>query len=207
MARAHASGIKVRAPSVPDVPTDEPRVVLSVETNPRKVPTHKRLLEGRDADGTRAALLPGTPGEAALSAKARAGSDRPAPMPAAPPSALASLPGWMRVALVLVTLLLVIGIVRRTRIWLAAREAASARPLTTVAARPPPIVEPPPKIAPAASASPVEASTPPPPPKPTNNVAATTVTSSESTPKPKPAPPPKPAFTPFFQLPGEKTKP
>src|SRR4051812_43577798 len=54
MARAHASGIKVRE-AMPEQPVEQAKVVVAVETDPRKVPTHKRLLEGREArdDGTR----------------------------------------------------------------------------------------------------------------------------------------------------------
>lgn len=61
MARAHASGIKLRDAVSPAPITDQPRVVVAVEVDPRKVPTHKRLVEGRDSsgDGTRAAMLPG----------------------------------------------------------------------------------------------------------------------------------------------------
>src|SRR5580658_6170114 len=46
MARGHASGIQIRDTG-PAQKVDEPRVVLAVETDVRKVPTDKRLLEGR----------------------------------------------------------------------------------------------------------------------------------------------------------------
>jgi hypothetical protein len=60
MARAHASGIEVRGGAAPEATPNQPRVVLAVETDPRKVPTHRRLLEGREPaeDGARAAMLP-----------------------------------------------------------------------------------------------------------------------------------------------------
>jgi len=63
MARGHASNIVVREAPVPEIPPDEPKVVIALETDPRKVPTHRRLLEGREAalsggDGARAAMLP-----------------------------------------------------------------------------------------------------------------------------------------------------
>jgi hypothetical protein len=59
MARAHASGIVVREQRAPDVAKDEPRVVIAVETDARKVPTHPRLIEPRASAGATAADAPG----------------------------------------------------------------------------------------------------------------------------------------------------
>jgi hypothetical protein len=215
MARAHASGIKVREGTAAEPTLDQPRVVVAVETDPRKVPTHRKMIDGRDAgeDGARSAMLPGA-------GSAPAGRPPPAtPVEAAAPAAVAAprvdpdaetlkrnrqeLPAWMRVAAVLVLFLLVAGVVRRVRLAAAVPEQ---EPIvaSTVAARPapPPTEAAPPSAVPAAVPAPVETA------EPTRAAAPRAAASEpEARPAPRPvkAPPPsRPTYTPPFQLPGEK---
>jgi hypothetical protein len=154
MARAHASGIKIRAGAVPDHPIDEPRVVIAVETDARRTTTHKRILDTREPeeDGARSALLPGTPGlagghpqtpgdpgpGAAGRIAERAPDERtpraaPEPGIALPPPPPAKprahpLPVWMRVAMALAALLLVAGLVRRVRTMSSGPESLAPPP-------------------------------------------------------------------------------
>jgi hypothetical protein len=238
MARAHASGIQIREPG-PEQKVDEPRVVLAVETDLRKVPTDKRLLEGRDAnaDGSRAAMLPGTPGHGATPmpsaaaggwSQAAAGPSAPgaelpaaaaapvsAPLPVAQP-ADRKIPVWMRVAMLLVGLLLVAGVLKRTGVILSDEPAAPA--VTTFPAAPPPPPTPPPPSPPPSVETAVPVATAPAAPPPQTAVAppeapkappppvepAATAAPSHSA-KPVQAPgPPKPTFKPPFELPSEK---
>src|SRR4029079_10983314 len=92
MARAHASGIRVRDAATPEHPVDEPKVVVSAETDERKVPTHKKLLEGRDAGEERSAMLPEAgpaahgklkPSAVTTTPSGRGAKDLPAPAPSA----------------------------------------------------------------------------------------------------------------------------
>lgn len=222
MARAHASNIRVPGGGIPALLPDEPRVVVSVETDARKVPTHKRLLDGRDPDDdTRSALLPGTPGEATLNSRARAPSDqppalaappRPAPAVARPRPAPEKMPAWMRVALPVVLLLLLLGIARRARLWLAAPEPAPPVAVLATPAPPPVVVEAPAVVRTVAPAPELTAEEPAPPASPRRvapaPVASATVTAEAAPRVARPAPPPtaRPENTPPFELPGEKTK-
>lgn len=179
MARAHAAGIRIREPGV--VPrVDEPRVVLRVETDPRRIRTPRRLLEGRDAgDGTRAALLPLTPSPVAAAPGA------PTTQVRAAAAQVVRMPTWARVIGAAVIVAIVAGLARRAHIWLTSPPPPPPSPAATPAPPPPPApkgtepvaAEPPPEAAPQAS----------PPPR-----------------RPKPAP--RPAFTPLFELPGAKPK-
>ncbi|APR85037.1 Hypothetical protein A7982_10386 [Minicystis rosea] len=202
MARAHASGIKVRAGAPAEALLDEPRVVVSVETNPRKVPTHRRLLEARAADAR------GTPGGDPTIVS----SPRPvAPRGAEPTAARPPAPLWMRIALVLALLVLAAGVVRRARIWRArtlaeARAVAEAKAVAREEPRPAP-----PAAPPATATATIEAKAPPPvtsaSAKPISTAAATVDRAPQRPRVPHtPAPPAKPALTPIFELPGEKAK-
>jgi hypothetical protein len=231
MARAHASGIQVKDTGSAQK-VDEPRVVLAVETDPRKVPTDKKLLEGRDAsaDGSRAAMLPGTPGATPMPAAVGGtwGSRSPglpseeatvvtAPAPAPAPVAARApddrkLPLWMRVAMVVVGLLLVAGVMKRAGLFQGDEPAA---PAVTLRTPPPPAPPPSPAPPPAVTAPAVETATaappqtavaPPEPPKPAPPPAEPAPAAAPPrTAKPVQAPgPPKPTFKPPFELPSEK---
>lgn len=212
MARAHASGIKLRDNTAPEPTLNQPRVVVSVETDPRKVPTHKRLLEGREpaADGSRAAMLPGgaihtTPpsgGKAPPSTRAPAA---PASPPAAAPTAAPAiepagkLAAWARVGLVLVFLLLVVGIAQRFRPSAAYERASAARSAASISL--PPSAAP----APVASAPPLPVFPPREPPAASSvGPVATSAAPAPRPPQMKPAAASRATFTPPFQLPGEK---
>ena len=227
MARGHASGIQVKDTG-PAHTVDEPRVVLAVETDLRKVPTDKKLLEGRDpnADGSRSAMLPGTPGGTPMPSAAAggwmpaaaavpAGAPRPTeeatvvgPLPARRP-ADRKLPVWMRVAMVAVGLLLLAGVLKRTGVILGDEPAA---PAVTAAPRPPappPPPAPPVETAaapePAAPAPPPPPAAPEPPPPPAPPAEPAAPAPPAHTAKPVQAPgPPKPTFKPPFELPSEK---
>lgn len=201
MARAHAAGIRVREGTGPDVPRDEPRVVLAVESDPRKVPTSRRLLEARaaDADGARAALLPATPDEATeVSTARRSLSEKATPAPAAPPPRRRLL---APIALALGLLSLAsLGVLRRARdpiapVRVAPRVVALLRAAPTLVepASAPPFAPSAPALTPKVVDPPAEIITPPPRPRP-------------APPRPAPAPraPSPPELEPPFQLPGEK---
>lgn len=133
MARGHATGILPRNGASAGPSLDEPRVVLAVETDPRRVPTHRRLVEAREGeDGARPALLPGSSHPTPVStAKARIPEsgrrvDRspetprnpsvaPAPAPAPAPAEEKVLPAWMRLAFAAVLLLSLVGVAQRFR--------------------------------------------------------------------------------------------
>jgi hypothetical protein len=229
MARAHASGIRVPGSTSPATPRDEPRVVLAVQTDPRRVPTPRRLLEGRakSADGTRAALLPATPGEETILSRPRASADRQAQPAAAAPGAEPPLQEkmamWMRASLVAALTLLALGFARRVGHWLAPPEPL---PVVVESAPPPlpppapPLPEPPPKSTAAATAAHVEpapveplpartvvAAARPARPAPAVTTAAPAAESaSPHTAKAPPSATPKAAFAPPFELPGEKSQ-
>jgi hypothetical protein len=157
MARGHAANIQPKAQGAALTPA-VPRVVLSVETDPRRVPTAPRLIAGGKGDSER-------PPPALLEAVAAAAAATPAPSAASPspwgaaavevvdkrdlPSAnlpVAPAPvvappqqksgGWLRFAVVLMLLLLTAGIVRRVRGMSSGVDATSA-PQRTIAVAPP----------------------------------------------------------------------
>src|SRR3954464_3513415 len=59
MARGFAADIRVRDAPAPERPHDEPKVVVAINADVRKVPTHRSLIEGREPGEERAAMLPG----------------------------------------------------------------------------------------------------------------------------------------------------
>lgn len=202
MARGHASGIKIREAPPPFVPVDEPRVVIAVETDARKVPTGPRMVEGRD-DGARAVLLPSTPDGATMAATR---AERPERAPSKAPASR-GLPTWTRATLALALLVAGFGAAHQygsltQRVRIVPRIVAMLRSLPPPAPAPAPIaaavehrivVEPPPP--------PVEVEPPPPAPPPRRpaipprpRVAA----------RPAPQAAPAPDHLPPFQLPAEK---
>jgi hypothetical protein len=214
MARAHASGIKPPAPTSPEPATDQPRVVVAVETDPRKVPTHPRLVEGREAtaDGSRSALLPtgssahATPSPTAVPRPAKT-APRSQPAPAPEPRPLST---WKRVAFALALLGVLVSAAHRLR-TLDGEGSSSVRATAPpssgelapdpVEPAPPPAAVAPPRAAIPRAAAPDPTLDPAPP-----AAIATPTASMEARPRPArlPLPPPRPAFTPPFQLPGEK---
>ena len=199
MARAHAAGIRVREGTGPDLPRDEPRVVLAVESDPRKVPTSRRLLEARAAaDGAREALLPATPDEPTeVSTARRSRSEKPAP-DSPPPRRRLLAPIALALGVLSLTSL---GVLRRARdpiapVRVAPRVVALLRAAPTLVepASAPPFAPSAPALAPKVVEPPVEIITPPPRPRP-------------APPRPAPAPraPSPTELEPPFQLPGEKS--
>lgn len=206
MARAHASGIKIREAPAPVIVPDEPRVVIAVETDERKVPTHPRLLEGRDGDA-RAALLPATPDDATIASVRRA---RPERAPSRPP-APSAVSTFARGALALVMLLVGFGAAYQYR-SLAEPVRLAPRVTAMLHALPQPILPPPPPAPIALAASPSVDAEPP--------LMEEEPASRAPTPRPRRAPaPPRPSKAPVvaaqpaspasdslppFQLPAEK---
>jgi hypothetical protein len=217
MARAHASGIKLRDAAAPEPVTDQRRVVVAVETDPRKVPTHKRLLEGRDPteDGTRSAMLPGgtlhatapaTPASGSAIARGARPNAAQAEPAVAPPAPIKEqkLPLAMRVALVTILLLVLVGVAERYREPVADGSlAAKTRAATVVNAEPPLPVQPampsPFVEAPRVAVLPVSSS-----PASSAASSAPPASNGEALRRPAKTPPPRATFTPPFQLPGEK---
>jgi hypothetical protein len=224
MARAHASNIQPAA-DTDYKPTETAKVVLAVETDPRRVRTAPRL------DGVQ--LPPG----AAIGAKGESpgpksggpeGADKRAPPSANLPVAAAtsrerkdSTAGalWFRVAAAAVIVLLVAGVVRRVHIYMQ-RQATPAAVDTSGPLVPPPLPsEPTPAtagttasaapaapngtraLAPSLGATPSWAQTT------TETSAAPPATRTPRVVRVRPAPPPPPpkaTFTPLFELPSEK---
>ena len=216
MARAHASNIKLRDNTAPEPTLDQPRVVVAVELDPRKIPTHRRLIEGRDpADSARSAMLPGgainaTPPSgvrspasarkvvpvAAVATAAGATAGGAATAAAAPPQATApapvpdsrKLPAWTRVAVVLALLLFVVGIAQRFRPHGDAVVDEGAPVRSPIFVTPPPPVEP---AAPTAVATAPHAQVAPPPVAPAPTATATAATAAQTAkPTAQPARPP-----------------
>lgn len=151
MARGHAANISPKAPVAPT--PAPPRVVLTVETDSRRVPTAPRLIAGGKGDSERpppavmeaadaAALAAASPspwGTAAVEVVDK--RDLPsANLPIAPAPVIAPQKpksnGWLRYAVVLMLLLLTAGIVRRVR-GMGGPEAATITPSRTIAVAPP----------------------------------------------------------------------
>jgi hypothetical protein len=215
MARGHASGIQIREGGSAEPTVDQPRVVIGVETDLRKLPTHKRIVIRRDpaVEGaarhghatpvsTGAARPPKVEGESP-------GQTQHAPRevagPPSPPPETRRLPVGMRLAFAAVLLLLLVGVAHRSR-------APSPPPEEIAEERSPPpppllaapaFVEAPRPSVPPPSAVQVEVAAPAPAPAPPPLRAGVVVA-----PRPIKAPaPPSPArttFTPPFQLPSEK---
>ena len=227
--RGHAANILPRAPVAPT--PAPPRVVLTVETDSRRVPTAPRLIAGGKGDSERpppavmeaadaAALAAASPspwGTAAVEVVDK--RDLPSanlPIVAAPVIAPQKprSSGWLRYAVVLMMVLLAAGVVRRVR-GMGGPEAATAPPSRTIAVAPP--------LDPEAAASPTAIATahvrsvaalapadPDPSAAPSADPSAEP--SAEPTvglvaPRPRLAPPPpRPTFKPLFELPAEKAK-
>ena len=221
MARAHASGIKVRDGVAAENTLDEPRVVVAVETDLRKVPTHRRLLDGRDAaeEGARSPVLPAgspqasspwaapaSPGEAPLDRSALPSAS--APQPELDAETLKRrrprFPLWMRVAAVLVLILLTAGLVRRVRLATGDPPppvvAVERTALPTLPAEPAPTPPPATARAPRSPVPPVA----PLAPEPRSTAGEPEAKAGAGARAARTPPPPRPAFTPPFQMPGEK---
>ena len=151
MARGHAANIQPRA-AVAATPAP-PRVVLTAETDSRRVPTAPRLIAGGKGDSERpppavmeaadkAALAAASPspwGTAAVEVVDK--RDLPsANLPVAPAPIIApqkpKSSGWLRYAVVLMLVLLAAGIVRRVR-GMSGPEATTDAPPRTIAVAPP----------------------------------------------------------------------
>jgi len=227
MARGHAGNIHPKELGAAVTPA-VPRVVLSAQTDPRRVPTAPRLIAGGKTDSAAAAasgLSSASPwGTAAVEVVDK--RDLPsanlpvAPAPVVEPEKQKS-GGWLRFAVVVVLLLLAAGIVRRVRMATSGpdspgdpqRTYARAPPLppeatadptaTATAARPRNVA-----VAPPLEADPTAA--------PSEDLADASVDlDAEAPPDPAIAiaprprqapPPPKPTFKPLFELPSEKDK-
>jgi hypothetical protein len=200
MARAHASGIELRDGPVPEPTVDQPRVMLAVEADLRKVPTHPRLAgaRGRAEAGARSAAVAAGSTQVPPSSKVEgaagvAGSDH-------------TLPSWLRLAFALVLLVLLVGLVQRLRAPVAdgavGRErAVPIEPVPVVAERPvaarPSLgVELPARALPSAVREPTVAAAAP--------SSTASAEAARRVARPPPPPAPKSAFTPPFQLPGEE---
>lgn len=225
MARGHARNIQPKALGDAQTPA-VPRVVVSVETDPRRARTMPRLSPGRaPADGK-----PSPWGAVAVEVVDK--RDLPsANLPVTAPAPVAAQEEkkkkggvWLRYAVVLVLLLLAAGIVRRVR--MASGPDTSGTPQRTIAVAPP--------LPPEATADPTAAAATPRPRHQGGALAAGTdpavdlnaaaeadlldagldpdaFTDSEeldaAVPRPRVAPPPpKPTFKPLFELPQEKAK-
>jgi hypothetical protein len=212
MARGHASGIVPRSGGSREPVGNQPRVVLTVDTDMRRAPTHKGIVVERALRerGPRSARLPGQGGDF-LREAVRRGPARSAPSlastpdaqpPGPPPDPQKQLPVWMRVAFAAVLLLLLAGVAQRFRSAPASGRGAPPAPAFTLAELP--LAEP----LPAPSATPVTAPsvsvTASAPPAASIASAARLPRPAQAAPHPPPASPPKPAFMPPFQLPGEK---
>lgn len=231
--RGHAANISPKAPVAPTPPP--PRVVLTVETDSRRVPTAPRLIAGGKGDSERpppavmaaadaaalAAAGPSPWGAAAIEVVDK--RDLPsANLPVAPPPVVVPRKrkggGWLHYAVVLMVVLLAAGIVRRVR-GMGGAEATFDAPSRTIAVAPPldPEATPDPTATATAHARVVAALAPAdgdPSAAPSADPSAdpSAEVPPEPTvglvaPRPRLAPPPpKPTFKPLFELPAEKNK-
>jgi hypothetical protein len=227
MARGHAANIQPKALGSAQTPA-VPRVVVSVETDPRRVPTAPRLIPAGRAPANATTNDGKASPWGAIAVEVVDKRDLPsanlpvtAPAPAAPEEKKGG--GWLRYAVVLVLLLLAAGIVRRVR--MAAGPDTSDAPQRTIAVAPP--------LPPEATADPTATAAParrhyqggalPAGADPAADLNAAAEAdlldagidpdaSAEeeldaAVPRPRVAPPPpKPTFKPLFELPQEKAK-
>lgn len=231
VARAHAGNIQPKGLG-PALTPAVPRVVLSVETDPRRVPTAPRLIAppkpesaGAAASGAAAASPWVTAAVEVVDKRDLPSANLPvAPAPVVVPEKQKS-GGWLRFAVVVVLLLLAAGIVRRVYMATTGPEArndpqrtyAQAPPLPPEAtADPTAIAEVRPRNvanAPAAEADPSAI--------PSEDAADASVDLDASAdlaveialeptialgPRRQAPKPPKPTFKPLFELPSEKNK-
>lgn len=212
MARAHASNIRP-APDTEGPRMETAKVVLSVESNPRRIQTMRNLeaLRPPGAAGAAAGPSPWAKGEAVDKAALPSAN---VPGEAAEQEKKKDKSGafWLRLATVLVLLLLLAGVVRRVRLYV--QPPAPAAPTHTGGPLvPPPLPDEP--VATSASGAPAatggaHVGTA----HPTGDVIDMDDPSAEPSVKhaprpvqvkpPPPPPPPKPTFSPIFELPGEK---
>ena len=232
MARGHAGNIHPKGLG-PAVTPAVPRVVLSAETDPRRVPTAPRLIVpttkpagiGAAASGAAAASPWGTAAVEVVDKRDLPSANLPVtPAPVVVPEKQKS-GGWLRLAVVVVLLLLAAGLVRRVLMATMGPESpndpqrtyaqapplppeATADPTATAAARPRNVAN-----APSAEA---DASA-----TPSEDAADASVDLDASAdpavevaleptialgPRRAAPPPPKPTFKPLFELPSEKNK-
>jgi hypothetical protein len=202
MARGHASGILIREGKGPEPSSGLPRVVIAVETDLRKLPTHRRLPAVAEAPEKTAHPTPVATGAARAEGAAEAPVGQGA-APAPPPEAK-RLPIGLRLSFAALLILLLVGVVRRanTPAPPPAVTAETVRPLPSL----PPAVsllpEPP---LPAASLS---AQPEPHPERATPDDAAPPPPIATSSPRPArqraTAAPTHTGFTPPFDFPAEK---
>jgi hypothetical protein len=223
MARGHAANIQPRAQSAALTPA-VPRVVLSVETDPRRVPTAPRLIPGGKTERERPAATAGaaaSPWGAApievLDKRDLPSANLPVAVPPVAPVKRKS-GGWLRYAVMLMLLLVAAGVVRRVR-GMGGADATDA-PQRTIAVAPP--LPPEATADPTATANARPRNLPAPAPSGADPTAPSadpsadpsTEASAEAPPEasvvaPRPRlapPPPKPTFKPLFELPQEKAK-
>jgi hypothetical protein len=202
MARGHASGIPIREGKGPEAASDLPRVVIAVETDLRKIPTHRRLQAAAEAREKSAHPTPVATGAARAEGAVEAPGDQGAAP--APPPETKRLPIGLRLSFAALLLLLLVGVVRRANAP-SPSPAVTAEVILPLPPSPPAVSALPGAPLPAASASAQAEPRPewvvpddPPPPAP----AAT------SAPRPRvsraPAATTHPCFTPPFELPAEK---
>lgn len=229
MARAHAENILPKK-NLPEQPSDMPRVVVTVETDPRRMPTNPKLIEGK-GDSTRpppdevAAKASGaspwatTAAPELLDKRSLPSANLAIPAEKAPPASAPAqrkqepMPIWLRAAVVIVLLLLVAGVVKRLRLG---RPDDSSNPTRTVATAPPlPDEATANPTATAAPARDLAARAPAPPTETADPSASADVPidpsadpSASAAPHPPrlAPPPPRPTYKPLFELPQEKSK-
>jgi hypothetical protein len=215
MARAHASNIR------PASDTEGPRmetakVVVAVETNPRRIKTMRNLEALRPADGAAAAAAsPWAKGAEPVDKAALPSANVPRDAEEQEKKKDKSGAFWLRLATVLVALLLIAGVVRRMRLY--SQRNAPPTPATTGGVLiPPPLPDMPAGTGASPSAAPgtngtgrpgtlrpkedevIDLDDPSEQPEPGHTARPVRVK------PPPPPPPPKPTFSPIFELPGEK---
>jgi hypothetical protein len=218
MARAHASNIRPAADTEAR-PMETAKVVVAVETNPRRVQTMRNLEAARTEAGGAAGTNGASPwaqgaaeavDKAALPSstlpRGEAEGDRITVIPPARKREKAAA-FWLRVATVVVALLLIAGVTRRMGLWTQRTPAPPPTPHVGGPLIPPPLPDDSAAGEPAPSASsgahagtahpdePIELDL-----EPTAEPTAKVIRVRPS----RPPPPPTATFTPLFQLPGEK---
>ncbi len=232
MARGHAGNIHPKGLGPAATPA-VPRVVLSAETDPRRVPTAPRLIApttkpagiGAAASGAAAASPWGTAAVEVVDKRDLPSANLPVtPAPVVVPEKQKS-GGWLRLAVVVVLLLLAAGIVRRVRMATNGPESrndpqrtyaqapplppeATADPTATAAARPRGFANAPPlDTDPSAAPGDDQADASVDPDASTDPAIEVALEPTIAIgPRRQAPPPPKPTFKPLFELPQEKAK-
>jgi hypothetical protein len=209
MARAHASGITPRVSTMPEPPVNEPRVVLTVETNPQRALTQPRLQLSKagtsDASSAHDGPLPGSASDAAAppppaDMRPFIDDDLIVPGDSIHPEGK-RLPIVVRLVCLAMSLALFVGVVARARMHGRVPPAAPAAPQAIRLLEPLQV--------PANPASPPSLSPAPTLAEPVPTAPAPTAPGAPlvKVRRAKPAPASsssKPAFAPPFLLPGEK---